>query len=300
MSNTAKMKFNIKHMPVIDSIKNKSFNHITQKKYIGTTTGNKNDIIVILRGHIRNSFNNEHLYNYLSNLNKKYNLYIFIHTWNIKNNSLSWRHSVENTSVVTKELIMKYFKNLKIEKLMIDDDKKIQLIGETEGLIKTTLMPIKGWKNMWYGIHKIAQYILLNMHRYKFDSNTFTLNMRFDYFTNSTLNQYVSRVDNYNFVNKLLDSSSDKINFLKNPPNHYGIDNIYTGKFYKIYYTILLFHFKLDEIICCYDMIHAQEKLVLLVQEYIDKYCDHIIDDVDYVTSTINFIIWKLSKKGCL
>ena len=47
-------------------------------------------------------------------------------------------------------------------------------------------------------------------------------------------------------------------------------------------------------------MIHAQEKLLFLVQEYIDKYCDNIINDLDYVNSTINFIIWKLTKKRYL
>jgi len=259
---------------------------------------NKRDLIVILRGHIRDSLDNNHLYNYLSSLNVKYNLHIFIHTWNMKCSSVSWRNIEEDTSIVDEELIIKYLKDLKTKKIIIDDDKHIKLNGETKGLIKTTLMPIQGWKNMWYGIHKICKHILTIMSSYNLNPNTLTLNMRLDYFSNSTINQYVRRINNYEFTNKLFDSACENIIFLKNPPQNYGIDNIYTGKFYKIYYTGLLFHSDLDKIIDCYDTIHAQENLVFLLQEYIDKYCDDIIDDLEYIDSTKDFILLKLSKRN--
>jgi hypothetical protein len=257
----------------------------------------KDDLIIILRGHIRNTFENNHLYNFLCNLNDKYNLYIFIHTWNIKSNDLSWRNIQEDTSVVDDSLIIEYFKNLNIEKMFIDDDKCIEIRGKKSGLIKTTLMPIHGWKNMWYGIHKICQYILDNLSDYNLNEKTFTMNIRFDYFNNSTLKQYTKHLHHYEFTNRLFDFSSQSLEFLKNPPFNYGIDNIYTGNFFKIYYTARLFHTRLDEIIEGYKKIHAQENLVYLLQEYVDKYCDELICDEKYVESTINFIILKLHAK---
>jgi hypothetical protein len=72
---------------------------------------------------------------------------------------------------------------------------------------------------------------------YKLNPNTLTLNMRLDYFSNSTINQYVRRINNYEFTNKIFDSACENIIFLINPPQNYGIDNIYVGKFYKIYFT---------------------------------------------------------------
>ena len=54
---------------------------------------------------------------------------------------------------------------------------------------------------------------------------------------------------------------------------------------------------RLDEKIEGYKKIHAQENLVYLLQEYVDKYCDELICDEKYVESTINFIILKLHAK---
>ena len=153
-------------------------------------------------------------------------------------------------------------------------------------------MPIKGWKYMWYGIYKISNYILNTINKYYLDVNTYTLNIRFDYFTNSTINHY-----NLKDLNSLYNFNSNHIQFMKNIAHEndmYGIDNIYFGKFYKIYYTAKLFHSNLDYIINCVEVIHSQEKLVYILQKYINIYSDDYLYDNDYINLTIKTILTKL------
>jgi hypothetical protein len=76
--------------------------------------------------------------------------------------------------------------------------------------------------------------------------------------------------------------------------NMFGIDNIYFGKFYKIYYTSILFYTNLDYIIECFDNIYAQERLVYYIQKYINIYCDDYLYDNDYINLTIQIILSKL------
>ena len=117
-------------------------------------------MILIIRGHIRNSFDNKDLYHLVKKINDIVdNLIIYIHTWNIYANNVSWREREENNTQVTKELIKEYFGDLNIVDIIIDDDKKIELIGNTKGNIYNGKMPIIGWKNYWYGKYKIIKHI---------------------------------------------------------------------------------------------------------------------------------------------
>jgi len=250
----------------------------------------KPTVIVILRGHIRNSFDNTNLYDYLSHLSSIYKLYIFIHTWNITSNDLSWRPIKSDTSIINENIIKNYFKDINIQKIIIEDENNVELIGNVTGDIHTTQMPIKGWKYMWHGIYKITNDILMNIDEYNLDSNTYTLNIRFDYFTNITIHQY-----NLKELKNLFDFNSNDILFMKNKlDSMLGIDNIYFGKFYKIYYTAKLFHTNLDYILQCYKYIYNQEKLVFLLQKYINLYCDDYLVRSEYIEFIIKLILTKL------
>ena len=119
-------------------------------------------MILIIRGHIRKSFNNLDLFNLVKsiyNINK--NLKIYIHTWNIFSSNISWRNVTYNNRIVTKDIIYKYFRELKylIQHIIIDNDKDIKLIGNTQGNISSTLMPVIGWKNYWYGKYQIINHM---------------------------------------------------------------------------------------------------------------------------------------------
>ena len=71
-------------------------------------------MILILRGHIRNSFNNLKLYNLINQIYETdQNIKIYIHTWNIFSNNISWREIESNNTPVTEEIIYNYFNDLK-------------------------------------------------------------------------------------------------------------------------------------------------------------------------------------------
>ena len=70
-------------------------------------------MIILLRGHIRNSFDTPYLYEFIQYLSNNYNIEIYIHTWDIIQNSISWREIKENNIPVNNELIYDYFKDFK-------------------------------------------------------------------------------------------------------------------------------------------------------------------------------------------
>jgi hypothetical protein len=152
--------------------------------------------IFILRGHIRNSFDDKKLLDFLLKIDHLYELDIYIHTWNIVSNGISHRHIQENTNEVTPKLIYNYFtdslkKNIK--HIIIDDDTKIQLIGSTDG--KVIGAPKIGWKNMWYGQYTIINYIKQNIKTY---NNEIIINMRFDLLGNyysGEESKYISKLN---------------------------------------------------------------------------------------------------------
>lgn len=56
------------------------------------------------------------------------------------------------------------------------------MIGNILGKINNGPMPIIGWKNYWYGKHKIIDYLYNNMN---IDDNEMIVNFRFDILNNS-------------------------------------------------------------------------------------------------------------------
>ena len=83
------------------------------------------NIIIILRGHIRNSFDDDKLYNLIKKISLNYKIFIFIHTWNIQQSSISWRKVDQINNIITPDTINNYFKDLVplIKNIIIDDDK---------------------------------------------------------------------------------------------------------------------------------------------------------------------------------
>jgi len=142
-------------------------------------------MILILRGHIRDSFNNTKLYDLVKDIVKiKPNIKILIHTWNVFANSLSWRIVQQDNRPVTNEIIYEYFKDLKglIKHIIIDDDNNIKLIGNLDGKVPGGNQNLRGWKNYIYGKYKIIEHIY---NKYE-NKNEMVINCRFDIFVNST------------------------------------------------------------------------------------------------------------------
>jgi hypothetical protein len=209
-------------------------------------------MIIIIRGHIRNSFDTNELYDFIKYLSKKYKIKIYIHTWSIKQNNLSWRPINNDNTLISDEYIKSYFKELSIfiKKIIIEDDSKIQLIGNIEGKILSTKTSLLGWKRYIYGQNKIINYIYNKIK----NKDKFMVNTRFDLFTNSFIfpfNEIINFIDNnYNNIHS-------KNIFLRN--NEYcGIDNIVIGTIKTNMKLFNYLHYNLDKIL----LLQENENLV--------------------------------------
>lgn len=218
-------------------------------------------MIIIIRGHIRNSFNTNDLYNLIKELTMLNNdISIYIHTWNIFANNISWRNILTNTNIVTNEIIYDYFKEFSklIKHIIIDNDKEINLIGNLEGTINNGPMPLIGWKNYWYGKFQIIDYIYKNL-----DNKTDNIvNMRFDLFNNSNSNFNLETITN--FINNNIHNNFTKNKFLYEEEK-YGIDNIYLGNINTMYTLIKKFYYELDDILKIENNVINQEFLVFRI-----------------------------------
>jgi hypothetical protein len=214
-------------------------------------------MIIVIRGHIRDSFKTKDLYNFIEKLYELFpDLKIFIHTWNIFSNNISWRKININNDTVNEEIIYNYFDKLNtcIKHIIIDDDKNIQLNGNLVGNINRGPMPIIGWKNYWYGKYQIINYIYNNVEC----NDEMIINSRFDLLGNS---------NNFN-KNLIVDfiKKNSKIKFKKNiflfDRESNGIDNIYVGNIDTMHKLTVMFFYELDYILTKNNNTINQERLV--------------------------------------
>ena len=220
-------------------------------------------MILIIRGNVRNSFENDNLYNLVKSIyDIENNVKIYIHTWNIFANNISWRYLEENTCIISEDFIYDYFKNLRhlIKDLIIDDDTNIELVGKLNGNIGTSNMPLLGWKNYWYGKYKIVKHI------YEKGTNLddVVVNFRFDILENSN-SQLFS--DIINFVQNNKEKNNIKKNIFLNDYEFNGLDNIYIGNMYTMYKLTHLFHYFVDDFLAQDNFIYHQEYLVFRINE---------------------------------
>jgi hypothetical protein len=214
-------------------------------------------MILVLRGHIRDAFNNEDLYNLVSRIYLLIpHLEIFIHTWSIKQNNISWRRINKDDTPINTDIIKNYFKNLTtlIKHIIIDDDTTIPIKGNTEGVINRGHMPILGWKNYWYGKYQIINYIFMN----EINHEKLVVNTRFDVLSG----RFPLEANNIiNFIEGQGKEPKETNKFISDV-NGYGIDNIYIGSINTQYKLIHHFHENLDLIIQNNRSTNEQEFLV--------------------------------------
>jgi hypothetical protein len=222
-------------------------------------------MILVLRGHIRDSFETPDLLHFVKflhtmNVNKNTSLKIYIHTWNIVSNSISWRPIASNNTAVTKEMILLYFQDVShiIQTILIEDDKKIVLHGNVYGTINGGPMPIIGWKNYWYGKYRIMTHILEQAFQKEVDEHEVLVNCRFDILKNSntytkkTLLQFIQKHCNANFQKNIFTEENEKC----------GIDNIYIGNIHTMHRIAHHFFYNLDKILEKHKEIFNQEWMV--------------------------------------
>lgn len=106
-------------------------------------------------------------------------------------------------------------------------------------------MPIKGWKNYWYGKYKIIDFLKNKL--VTIDDKEPIINCRFDIMGNSSV---FEKQDIIQFIKKNSETTFTKNVFLFNDGGkHFGIDNIYMGNINTMYKLIHYFFTELDDIL---------------------------------------------------
>jgi hypothetical protein len=230
--------------------------HVPSMEYISPLNKKINKkLIIMIRGHIRDSFKDKRLAELLESLSQKYNTTIYLHTWNILQSDKSWRQMERNDTEVTETMILDYF-SVPIKEIIIEDESNIELIGNTDGNISISLCPTICWKNMWYGMNKIMNIIEGSPDT---SSETTILNIRFDIFTNR------NRLFTIPSIKKLIHENFNKylrnnIFITKEPV--VGIDNLILGSVYSMKQLINHFYKDLDKILEKYPEEIHQEFIV--------------------------------------
>jgi len=223
-------------------------------------------MILILRGHIRDSFLTKDLYNLVKSLKSitaTDDFHIYIFTWSILQSSKSWRSLQQIDTKITKELILNYFQDLKlnIRHISIEEEANISLIGSTDGNIGIGPCPKLAWKNYWFSLNKITTQVLQ-------DHQTYVINMRFDILSN--FNKELTPP--FEIISKAIAFSKEK----QWTQNKFildkaccGIDNIIFGSASTQQALAAHFHNNLDEILRKpkYANIRNQELLVYFENE---------------------------------
>lgn len=207
---------------------------------------------LILRGHIRDSFNNSKLKNFVSYLHNKENieLDIYIQSWNKKDCTpgRSWRKTLCQLDDITETTILNYFDN--------SYNINIHILNETNIKFKDVKSDERlggfnkiGYKFMWYGIYYITKIIYDSKINYDAVINTrpdlFSDNLKRYMKTNGinyNLNDEDPYIDIYNFI---LNNDNKNIKFFLDKQVA-GVCNFYIGKIDYLYKLADMFHNNLE------------------------------------------------------
>ena len=250
-------------------------------------------MILILTGHIRDSFNDTKLYDLVKDIVKiktNINIYIYIHTLNVYANSLSQRIIHQDNRPVTNDIIYEYFKDLKglIKNIIIIINNNIKLIGNLDGKIPGANQNLRGWKNYIYGKYKIIEYIY---NKYQ-NKNEIVINCRFDVLGNSRPQKHHEIL---NLINNIKHNKFDKNKFLRKYEFD-GIDNIYIGNIETMFQLTKYFYFELDKILmennnhCSPEILWYRMNILLFVKNIYTNKRKLLIDNAINSNKKINII----------
>ena len=220
---------------------------------------------VLIRGHVRQSLDTRDFYWLLKKLDVMIGIEIYMQTWRVKQNELSWRPMIADDTEVTQELILNYMDDLssKIKKIIILDEKDVALSGRTNGLIGNSKMPIKGWKYMLSGMNVITDYVNNDCRE-----NEVVLLTRFDMLNNKPESYVLDFVKYYarQMPRDLVFAHVGADEFVG------GCDNVMMGRIRTIA-ALITRMMDLDNIIARYPNVVMQELLFPLVyHENFSKY----------------------------
>jgi len=132
-------------------------------------------IALLLRGHIRNTFDNDSLYNFVKSLSSMYDIDIYISTFNIKNGGKIFMDGFIDNNIIDTNMIINYFrdiasliKNINISTNGIAEKNNDKFIGN---ISKNKLL------HMWTSINDVITSAKNTNINYEY-----AINMRIDYF----------------------------------------------------------------------------------------------------------------------
>ena len=212
---------------------------------------------IALRGHVRQSISDRKLRDFLDLISESFQTNVFAHTWDVVQNSLSWRNVEKISDVVTEEMVSDYLSGLRLIGFKVESDKCLVHPGSTLGCVGRTRCSVLGWKNMYWG--KVAVCSMVDKSE---PPESVTLQMRFDIFSNPfspRANDVVSFIKrDYEHLRSRLDE--ERIRFL-HMRCFYGVDNIYMAINSDMLKFVSYMYYDMDRIIEAHNQTWTQEHI---------------------------------------
>jgi hypothetical protein len=226
-------------------------------------------IALILRGHIRDGFSNDHLSQFLIRISNDPRLcvHLYMQTWehDEASHNGSWRELGDAVRVpVTSESLRAYIP-IPAHGTRILTECRTNLVGDVDGKIGGTSK--LGWKWMWLGMFTIMNDIRNG--GFAYDS---VVSMRFDFFgayvSGRHISDYGRVISAHDIIEWVVASNSQKISFLSEDACT-GVDNCYIGPPDKLFTLCACFHFNLDHTCTEVGSEFNQEKMVFKMSMHV-------------------------------
>ena len=294
-TNTVKKQNTILPQPPIANLANtttRSKMKTLPVSQIQKPTGKK-EIVFIIRGHIRDSFDNgSPLREFIKLLINKYNVTIYIHTWTNKECKKTWRHEASMYSwkktpeqlKVTEELVADYFKEFKplIKKITLEEEENVKLCGRTDGqLTNICTMPTKSWK---YFLHNL--YVSLTKVNPE-DRNKTIFSMRFDMIQKRLFSTWHGFDHNkmlesyFKICTSYIERSNLKYKWCKMQSiggSSAGYDNALLGDFRFMEKLFHMLELKLDTVLVkCHEQCDSRNQEI-----FVERLRDKLIHNIDH------------------
>lgn len=260
----------ISKLPLNEIFPNVSNNLTLKEKIV------KKKICVLIRGHVRNSFENNKLYEFIVDLSKIFDVKIVISCWNLFNTSRSWDYKEENNRHVKRSDFHDYLKDMSnlIEKVIISDSDCYDenLLGN----VSNSKIKKSTWAHMWKGM-------LIGINNIDESKYDIILNLRcdlFSYYTDIKIN-FEKKLIIRDIISNI--SKNLKYGFLKLDKNnsfYCGIDNFFMSNCKDMENLIYDFNFNLESIIMNYPNVSYQEYLV-------KYYCDNVKNETALIITMV-------------
>lgn len=195
---------------------------------------------------MRSSFGDPRLKSLIDKISEGFDARIYVQTWNVVQNGLSWRKLKPVDEIVDERKIIEYLGSDNIKNIRILDDSKIRHHGNISGNVGRTPCPVLAWKNMYYGKFVAARAVFDNE-----PPESVNIQIRFDILSNpfspkeSELMEFLDR--EYDLISSG-DLGEERIRFL-HMRCFLGVDNTYMATASDMYKYIYYMYYDMDRII---------------------------------------------------